>query len=105
MQGGSASGARAAAVRTGIRPARPVTLRLGAGRRRDGAIGGSVLGRRARGAGLRAGKQHTPRFRGTKASALSGRRAPASALNGRRAFGRRRSLWRIFGKRSGGLSR
>ncbi len=31
MQGGSASGARAAAVRTGIRPARPVTLRLGAG--------------------------------------------------------------------------
>jgi rod shape-determining protein MreD len=105
MQGGSASGARAAAVRTGIRPARPVPLRLGAGRRRDGAIGGSVLGRRARGAGLRAGKQHTPRFRGAKASALSGRRAPASALNGRRAFGRRRSLWRIFGKRSGGVSR
>ncbi|MCW2909116.1 MAG: rod shape-determining protein MreD, partial [Actinomycetia bacterium] len=31
MQGGSASGARAAAVRTGIRPARPVPLRLGAG--------------------------------------------------------------------------
>jgi rod shape-determining protein MreD len=105
MQGGSASGARAAAVRTGIRPARPVTLRLGAGRRRDGAIGGSVLGRRARGAGRRAGKQYTPRFRGAKASALGGRRAPASALSGRRAFGRRRSLWRIFGKRSGGLSR
>jgi rod shape-determining protein MreD len=54
MQGGSASGARAVAVRIGSRPARPVRLRLGAGRRRDGAIGGSVLGRRARG-GLRAG--------------------------------------------------
>jgi hypothetical protein len=104
MQGGSASGARAVAVRIGSRPARPVHLRLGAGRRRDGAIGGSVLGRRARG-GLRAGKVHTPRFRGSKAGALSGRRAPASALNGRRAFGRRRSLWRIFGKRSGGSSR
>ncbi len=102
MPGGSASGARA--VRLGLRPARPVRLRLGAGRRRDGAIGGSVLGRRGRGAG-RAGKPHTPRFRGTKAGALSGRRAPASALNGRRAFGRRRSLWRIFGKRSGGISR
>jgi rod shape-determining protein MreD len=105
MPGGSASGARAAAVRIGRRPARPVRLRLGAGRRRDGDIGGSVLGRRSRGGGLRAGKQHTPRFRGARSGALSGRRAPASALSGRRAFGRRRSLWRIFGKRSGGLSR
>jgi rod shape-determining protein MreD len=105
MPGGSASGARAAAGRIGRRPARPVRLRLGAGRRRDGAVGGSVLGRRARGGGLRAGKLHTPRFRGARSGALSGRRAPASALSGRRAFGRRRSLWRIFGKRSGGLSR
>jgi rod shape-determining protein MreD len=105
MQGGSASGARAAGVRMGARPARPVTLRLGSGRRRDGAIGGSVLGRRSRGGGLRGGKQRVPRFRGAKAGALAGRRAPASALSGRRAFGRRRSLWRIFGKRSGGLSR
>jgi rod shape-determining protein MreD len=105
MPGGSASGARAARVPMGGRTARPVALRLGSRRRRDGAIGGSVLGRRSRGGGLRAGKQHTPRFRGAKAGALSGRRAPASALNGRRAFGRRRSLWRIFGKRPGGLSR
>lgn len=105
MPGGSASSARAAAAAIGRRPARPVHLRLGAGRRRDGAIGGSVLGRRARGGGMRAGKLHTPRFRGARSGALSGRRAPASALNGRRAFGRRRSLWRIFGKRSGGLSR
>ncbi|MGI8449438.1 MAG: hypothetical protein ACR2MP_20115, partial [Streptosporangiaceae bacterium] len=97
--------ARAVGMRAGSRPARPVALRLGSGRRRDGAIGGSVLGRRARGGGLRAGKQHTPRFRGSKAGALSGRRAPHSALNGRRAFGRRRPLGRIFGKRSGGLSR
>ena len=104
MQGGSASGARA--VRLGARPARPVHLRLGsAARRRDGAIGGSVLGRRARGTRLRAGKLHAPRFRGSKPGALSGRRAPARALNGRRTFGRRRSSWRIFGKRSGGLSR
>ena len=105
MQGGSASGARTAGVRIGSRPARPVHLRLGACRRRDGAIGGSVLGRRARGRGLRAGKLHTPRFRGAKAGALSGRRAPASARSGRRAFGRRRSLRRIFSKRSGGPSR
>ena len=103
MQGGSASGARA--VRLGARPARPVHLRLGSARRRDGAIGGSVLGRRARGSRLRAGKLHTPRFRGSRSGALSGRRAPGRALNGRRAFGRRRSPWRIFGKRSGGLSR
>ena len=104
MPGGSASGTRVG-VRIGVRPTRPVRLRLGSGRRSDGAIGGSVLGRRARGAGPRAGKVHTPRFRGSKAGALSGRRTPARALNGRRAFGRRRSLWRIFGKRSGGLSR
>lgn len=103
MPGGSASGARPAGARMGGRPARPVKLRLGASRRRDGAIGGSVLGRRGRGARLRAGKLHRPRFRGTKASALSSRRAPASARSGRRAFGRRRSLWQIFGKRSGGL--
>ncbi len=103
MQGGSSSGARAVSRQFGGRPARSVHLRLGAGRRRDGAIGGSVLGRRARAGGLRAGKMHTPRFRGTKAGALAGRRAPASALNGRRTFGRRRPLWRIFSKRSGGF--
>jgi rod shape-determining protein MreD len=137
MQGGSASTARAVSVRFNARPARPVQLRLGSGRRRDGAIGGSVLGRRSpqrrdraiggwifgrrsarrrdraiggwmlgrrgRGRGPRAGKVHTPRFRGTKGSALGGRRTPASTLDGRRVFGRRRSWWRIFGKRSGGF--
>ena len=103
MQGGSASGARAVSVRFNARPARPVRLRLGSGRRRDGAIGGSVLGRRGRGRGPRAGKVHTPRFRGTKGAALAGRRTPASTLAGRRVFGRRRSWWRIFGKRSGGF--
>jgi rod shape-determining protein MreD len=103
MQGGSASGARAVSVRFNARPARPVQLRLGSGRRRDGAIGGSVLGPRGRGRGPRAGKVHTPRFRGTKGSALGGRRTPASTLAGRRVFGRRRSWWRIFGKRSGGF--
>ena len=104
MPGGSASGTRAG-VRIGGRPTRPVRLRLGSGRRSDGAIGGSVLGRRARGAGPRARKVHSPRFRGSRGGALSGRRTPVRALNGRRAFGRRRSLWRIFGKRSEGLSR
>ena len=103
MQGGSASSARAVSVRFNARPARPVRLRLGSGRRRDGAIGGSVLGRLGRGRGPRAGKVHTPRFRGTKGSALAGRRTPASTLAGRRVFGRRRSWWRIFGKRSGGF--
>lgn len=103
MQGGSASGARAVSVRFSARPARPVQLRLGSGRRRDGAIGGSVLGRRGRGRGARAGKVHTPRFRGTKAGPLGSRRAAASPRSGRRVFGRRRSWWRIFGKRSGGI--
>jgi rod shape-determining protein MreD len=103
MQGGSSSGARAVSARFNARPARPVQLRLGSGRRRDGAIGGSVLGRRGRGRGAGAGKVHTPRFRGTKAGPLGGRRAAASTMNGRRVFGRRRSWWRIFGKRSGGI--
>jgi rod shape-determining protein MreD len=120
MQGGSASGARGVSVRFNARPARPLQLRLGSGRRRDGAIGGSVLGRRSarrrdgaiwssvlgrrgRGRGPGAGKVHTPRFRGTKGSALAGRRTPSSTLDGRRVFGRRRSRWRIFGKRSGGF--
>ena len=102
MPGGSASGARPVSVRFSARPARPVRLRLGSGRRRDGAIGGSVLGRR-RGRQPGAGKVHTPRFRAAKPGPLGGRRAPASALNGRRVFGRRRSWWRIFRKRSGGL--
>ena len=103
MQGGSASGARGVSVRFNARPARPVQLRLGSGRRRDGAIGGSVLGHRGRGGRPRAGKVHTPRFRGTKGSALAGRSTPASVLKGRRVFGRRRSWWRIFGQRSGGF--
>jgi rod shape-determining protein MreD len=103
MQGGSASGARGVSVRFRARPARPVRLRLGSGRRGDGAIGGSILGRRGRGRGPHAGKVHAPRFRGTKGAALGGRKLPASALAGRRVFGRRRSLWRIFSKRSGGF--
>lgn len=121
MQGGSASGTRISLTR----PARPVHLRLGgSARRRDGAIGGSVLGRgphgRTRSAGRgfsgRAfgnksalggrgpvvGKTHVPRFRGVKSAALIGRRGPRAAP-GRGTFGRRRPLWRVFSKRTGGL--
>ncbi len=119
MQGGSASGTRV----TLTRPARPVHLKLGsAARRRDGAIGGSVLGRASRGGpltgrslgnsrgltGRRAfgtgrrrqrtrwrsagGPTHSPRFRGVQSRALASRRLTP----------RRRSLWRLFGKRTGG---
>ena len=118
MQGGSASGTRV----TLTRPARPVHLKLGsAGRRRDGAIGGSALGRGSRGgqltgrslggskglAGRRAfgtsrrrnrtrwrsgtGRLHSPRFRGVQSRALASRRLTP----------RRHSLWRLFGKRTG----
>jgi hypothetical protein len=102
MPGGSASGSRASVGR----PVRPVHLRLGArsaraGRRRDGAIGGSVLGRKPRRATVRgggtigrgafsggtfsrgasgggrrgsaAGKTHVPRFRRSKPGTLGGR--------------------------------
>ncbi|HUY49742.1 MAG TPA: rod shape-determining protein MreD [Streptosporangiaceae bacterium] len=97
MQGGSASGARTPAGR----PVRPVHLRLGAARRRDGAIGGPVLGRRGsrsrgggspgRGGGLgrgafgggarrrpATGKTHTPRFRRSKPGTVGGRGMAAS---------------------------
>jgi rod shape-determining protein MreD len=119
LPGGSASGTRISLSR----PVRPVHLRLGSSaRRRDGAIGGSVLGR-ARGGrvpgsrqfsgrafgsksalGRRSpvGKTHVPRFRGVKSSALMGRRG-AAAAPGRGTFSRRRPLWRIFGKRTGGV--
>jgi rod shape-determining protein MreD len=119
MPGGSASSTRVSLSR----PVRPVHLRLGSSaRRRDGAIGGSVLGRRrggrvtgrrqlrgrafgnksARG-GRRSlvGKTHVPRFRGVKSSALMGRRG-AVATPGRGTFGRR-PFWRIFSKKTGGL--
>jgi hypothetical protein len=134
MQGGSASGARASPAR----PARPVHLRLGArsswpGQRRDGAIGGSVLGRRPRGATFRGsgtfsqrgsgpGKTHVPRFRRSKpgtlgsrgmqasfgGSGLGGSRhgsASGSSLNRRRgrAVFGRRTGRRWFGKRTGGF--
>jgi hypothetical protein len=121
MQGGSASGTRV----TLTRPARPVHLKLGsAARRRDGAIGGSVLGRGSRGG------QFTSRSLGSS-KGLAGRRAfgagrrrnrsrsrwrPAAgrahaprfrgvqsrALATRRLTPRRRSLRRLFGKRTGG---
>ncbi len=95
MPGGSARAGRV----TVTRPSRPVRLNLGSGRRRDGAIGGSVLGRglragqltgwslgsarglsgsRAFSSGSRSGglaggpkpvKRHTPRFRGLRAPA------------------------------------
>ncbi len=119
MPGGSASGTRISLSR----PVRPVHLRLGSSaRRRDGAIGGSVLGR-ARGGRMpgrrqfsgRAfgnksalnrrspvGKTHAPRFRGVKSAALAGRRGPLAAP-GRGTFGQRRPIWRIFGKRTGGV--
>jgi rod shape-determining protein MreD len=121
MPGGSASSTRVSLSR----PVRPVHLRLGSSaRRRDGAIGGSVLGRRRGGrvTGRRqlrgrafgnksalgsrrspVGKTHVPRFRGVKSSALMGRRGPL-ATPGRGTFGRSRPFWRIFSKKkTGGL--
>jgi rod shape-determining protein MreD len=119
MPGGSASSTRVSLSR----PARPVHLRLGSSaRRRDGAIGGSVLGRRRGGrlpgrrqfSGRAFGnksalggrrvtvKTHVPRFRGVKSAAMAGRRGPL-ATPGRGTFTRRRPIWRIFGKRTGGL--
>jgi rod shape-determining protein MreD len=120
MPGGSASGTRISLSR----PARPVHLRLGSSaRRRDGAVGGSVLGLRRGGRmpGRRqfsgrafgnksalnrrsaVGKTHVPRFRGVKSAALTGRRGPL-ATPGHGAFSRRRPIWRIFAKKkTGGL--
>jgi rod shape-determining protein MreD len=117
MQGGSASAAQV----TINRPVRPVQLRLGSARRRDGAIGGSVLGRRPRSGAFSsggslgsaprwrsAGKAHVPRFRRSKPGTLNGR-GPHAGLggNGRVRLGRRRG-WarfgarRLWGKRTGG---
>ncbi len=125
LRGGTMPGGSASSTRVSLsRPVRPVHLRLGSSaRRRDGAIGGSVLGR-ARGGrvpgrrqlrgrafsqksalgGRRSpvGKTRVPRFRGVKSAALSGRRGPL-ATPGRGTFGRRQAIWRIFGKRTGGL--
>ncbi len=119
MPGGSASSTRVSLSR----PVRPVHLRLGSSaRRRDGAIGGSVLGRgrgdrlpgRRQFSGRALGnksalnrrppvsKAHVPRFRGVKSAALAGRRGPL-ATPGRGTFGGRRPVWRIFGRRTGGL--
>jgi rod shape-determining protein MreD len=124
LRGGSMPGGSASSTRvTRSLPARPVHLRLGSSaRRRDGAIGGSVLGRRRGGrlpgrrqfSGRAFGnksalggrrvtvKTHVPRFRGVKSAALAGRRGPL-ATPGRGTFSRRRPIWRIFGKRTGGL--
>ena len=124
LRGGSMPGGSASSTRVTLtRPARPVHLRLGSSaRRRDGAIGGSVLGRRRGGrlpgrrqfSGRAFGnksalggrrvtvKTHVPRFRGVKSAALAGRRGPL-ATPGRGTFSRRRPIWRIFGKRTGGL--
>jgi rod shape-determining protein MreD len=125
LRGGAMPGGSASRTRVSLsRPVRPVHLRLGSSaRRRDGAIGGSVLGRgrgrrvsggrqfsgRAFGSksalsGRRSlvGKTHVPRFRGVKSSALMGRRGPL-ATPGRGTFGRSRPFWRVFSKRTGGL--
>jgi rod shape-determining protein MreD len=118
MQGGSASGTRV----TLTRPARPVHLRLGsAARRRDGAIGGSVLGRGSRGGQFTGGSLGSSKgltgrrtFGASRRNRASGRsgtgrlRSPrfrgvqSRALASRRLTPRRRSLWRLFGKRTGG---
>jgi rod shape-determining protein MreD len=117
MQGGSASAGRV----TINRPVRPVQLRLGSARRRDGAIGGSVLGRRPRSGAFSgggslgstprwrsAGKARVPRFRRSKPGAINGRGPLAGAgRNGRARLGRRRgwarfSGLRLWGKRTGG---
>jgi rod shape-determining protein MreD len=117
MPGGSAS----AAQFTINRPVRPVQLRLGSARRRDGAIGGSVLGRRPRSGAFSsggslgstrrrrsAGRAHVPRFRRSRPGTLNGR-GPLAGLggNGRARLGSRRG-WarfdarRLWGKRTGG---
>jgi rod shape-determining protein MreD len=98
--------------------ARPVSLRLGSGRRGDGALGGSVLGNR--GSWVRS-RQATPRFRSGTAvggRSLLGRRA-ALSLGKRSRFspgrtsllatltqgrlGARSTVWRIGSRRTGGL--
>ena len=124
LRGGAMPGGSASSTRVSLtRPVRPVHLRLGSSaRRRDGAIGGSVLGHRrggrvpsrrqfsGRALGNKSalnrrspvGRTHVPRFRGVKSAALAGRRGPL-ARPGRGTFSRRRPIWRIFGKRTGGL--
>ena len=126
MAGGSASAARV----TISRPPRPVHLRLGSARRRDGAVGGSVLGRRPRSVlGRRPrpgafssgrplvstprwrsrGKAHVPRFRRSTPGTINGRSRPAGlGGKGRGLLGRRRGRARfggrrLWGKRMGGL--
>jgi rod shape-determining protein MreD len=125
LRGGSMPGGSASAVRiTRSRPARPVHLKLASGRRRDGAIGGSVLGRGGRGGQLRRGRSlgRTKSMTGRRAfgTARSQRRArwrgatgrahtprfrgvQSRALASRRLTPRRRGLWRMFGKRTGRL--
>jgi rod shape-determining protein MreD len=124
MQGGSSSTARV----TINRPARPVQLRLGSARRRDGAIGGSVLGRRLRAGAFSsgrspgrrpragafstgrslgstprwrsAGKAHVPRFRRAGPGTINGRSRQAGlGGNGRGPLGRRRGRARFGGLR------
>jgi hypothetical protein len=126
MAGGSASAARV----TISRPPRPVHLRLGSARRRDGAVGGSVLGRRPRSVlGRRPrpgafssgrplvstprwrsrGKAHVPRFRRSTPGTINGRSRPAGlggkarGLLGRRRGRARFGGRRLWGKRMGGL--
>ncbi len=101
-------GRRAApgALACGSMPARRGRCSCGwaSARRRDGAIGGSVLGRPRPGPRRRAPGRCTPPGSGGPRG-RAGRAPAAGQRAGRRAAssGRRRSLWRIFGKRSGGL--
>lgn len=90
-------------------------LRIGARRRRDGVVGGSIAGMLGRRRGMRAGRIATPRFRpggsGGRRGGLGGGGLggglPGTRMRGRRlrlgSAGRRSRVWRIGGKRRGGL--
>jgi rod shape-determining protein MreD len=117
LRGGVLPGGSAAATAIPrYLPPRPAQLRLGSARRRDGAIGGSVLGRRPRAGAFSsrgalggtprsrksAGKTRVPRFRRSKPGTINGRSArPGLGGSGRAVPGGRRGRVRFAGRRLG----